>query len=102
MYFLAVEGLFRLHSLCVMQCPTHTHQSKHGECVVCNGPCPKGIYSTSEHQLNDFTGYIYKMCTECAGGSVTTSNPADRLKFINCTIVNGNLHVGIPPIMGFS
>ena len=42
------------------------------------------------------------MCTECAGGSVTTSNPADRLKFINCTIVNGNLHVGIQPIMGFS
>lgn len=64
MYFLAVEGLFRLHSLCVMQCPTHTHQSKHGECVVCNGLCPKGIYSTSEHQLNDFTRYIFTKCVQ--------------------------------------
>ena len=33
--------------------------------------------------------------TECPGGLVTESDPSARVTFINCTVVTGNLAVGI-------
>ena len=39
--------------------------------------------------------------TECPGGTVTESDPSARVPFINCTVVTGNLVVGIIPAIGF-
>ena len=38
---------------------------------------------------------------ECPGGTVTESDPSARVPFINCTVVTGNLVVGIKPVIGF-
>ena len=39
--------------------------------------------------------------TECPGGTVTESDPSTRDPFIDCTIVTGNLVVGLLPVIGF-
>ena len=39
--------------------------------------------------------------TECPGGTVTESASSTRDPFINCTIVTGNLVVGVTPVIGF-
>ena len=73
-----------------MQCPI-TLQTINGECVPCDGLCPKGGVNIN--------GCIIIMIyiAECPGGTVTESDPSTRVPFINCTVVSGNLIVGIIP-----
>ena len=47
----------------------------------------------------ELTDVIY--IAECRGGTVTQSDPSTRDPFINCTVVTGNIVVGVPPVIGF-
>ena len=48
----------------------------------------------------ELTDVIY--IAECPGGKVTQSDSSTRDPFINCTVVTGNLVVGVPPVFGSS
>ena len=90
-------GLFRLGGQCLRQYP-NTHQSIiGGECVMCEGTCPRGTVC----EWVEPTVVHVSWFAECPGGTVTGSDPNTRTPFINCTVITGNLVVSAPPVIGF-
>ena len=67
--------------------------------------CFVGLYAGHPYiQLISFEIFLLSFMiyiAECPGGTVTESNPSARVPFINCTVVTGNLVVGINPVIGF-
>ena len=86
--------------MCLEQCPISTHQPVGRECVLCDGPCPRGILVYSV--CISVPQWYQCILTECPGGTVTEESDAVRTSIINCTIVTENLFIGIPPISGFT